>query len=307
MTEDRIRLLIPLDEGDSVVEAGRLLRAIFRPEASEALAFHVAPVAAPLFYLPAGLDADALRHAQATAERKASETLAARLDPLRQKGIRVDAEATSGSPLSEILRRAASWRADFVVVGAGRRAGRLGGVAAGLLQCAPSPVLLHREIPEGFRIGRVVVATDGSPFARRAGLWGVLVAALADATTLFVHVLPESSANWSEETRQTVLATVVEELERARHEAREFGYPPDPIESLVLTARNPEDGLLEDRKEGDLLVLGGSGRTGLSSVLGSVTRRMARDARGPLLVVPATAGRSPIAVGRAAALARRGP
>jgi universal stress protein A len=295
--DDRVRVLIPLESGESAGEPARLLGALFSPTAVRVRALHVAPVAVPHLYLPPGLELDSLRREQVAWEASARRSLQRQLRPLEDSGFAVEAEVTAGSPLAEIRKRARLWRGDLILARP-RRAGsatrRLGGVAVGLMQTATAPVLLFRRVPSDYRIGTILAPVDFSPFSRDAVRWALLFAAFARARVRLLHVLPPSSSRWAARVRRAAVEMVRQERQLALRQLRELGHPRTEIEALVVERKDSARGVLDAQKEDvSLVVLGASGRTGLDSVLGSVTRRVARDCPCPLLVIPATSAVSP--------------
>jgi universal stress protein A len=292
--DDGVRVLVALERDESAGEPARVLGALFPPAAVRVRALHVAPVAVPHFYLPPGLDLDSLSREQLAWEQKARRILERQVEPLEDAGFAVGTEVTAGSPLAEIRKRARLWRADLILARprrAGSAARRLGGVAVGLMQTATAPVLLYRRVPAGYGVGTILAPVDFSPFSRDAIRWSLLLAALSQASVRLLHVLPASSSRWAPRLRRAAVEMVREERQLALRQLRELGHPRTVIEAVVVERKDPAEGVLEAQKDDvSLVVLGASGRTGLDAVLGSVTRRVARDCPCPVLVIPTTSG-----------------
>jgi universal stress protein A len=293
---DRTRILVPLERGESAREPARLLGGLFAPAATRVRAIHVTRVLVPHFYLPPGLETlDSLRLQQLAREDEERRALERQVEPLEEAGFEVETEVTSGSPLAEIRKRAELWRADLILARPGRgraRAGGLGGVATGLMQVATAPVLFYRRVPSGYRVGSILAPVDFSPFSRKAIAWAVLLASLAQARVRLLHVLPEKSRRWSAPLRRAAAEMVGDERRRAERLLREFGSPGLSIEAVIVEREDPAQSVLEAQKDGiGLVVLGASGKTGVSAVLGSVTRRVVRDCPCPVVVLP-TANRA---------------
>lgn len=285
-----LRLLLASDEDGPELDLPPLLRAIGL--SPDILALHVEPVIAPLFYFPATLQwGDPLRREELARENIARDSLKDRLELFSKSGWNVTAEVTAGSPLSEILSHALSFGADLIAARPSHRHAHLGGIAAGLLQCASAPVLLYRSVPPDFQLKTIVVATDFSPFSRGAMDWGLLLSSLSGAALKIIHVLPEASEKWGAELKARVLAMLAEQRERAEREGREYGHAPARIESVAVTAETPVRGILSE--PADLRIIATAGQTGLAHVLGSVTRRLARETDQPLLALPTTDRTSP--------------
>jgi nucleotide-binding universal stress UspA family protein len=291
MQKEVVRILLPMELGESAREPARLLGAMFSPPVVRSRALHVARVAAPSFYLPPGLDAfDSLRRQQLLWEERARKDLKRQIGPLEDAGFRVEVEVTAGSTLAEVLKRGELWRADLIVarphVRRPRSAG-LGSVAAGLLQAASAPVLLYRNVAASYRIRRVLAPVDFSPFSRGAVRWALLAASVATAELRLIHVLPQQSARWAPRLRRMAVEMVSEERRRVGRQRRLFGSPTIPVEAIVIERKDPAVGILAAQRDGvDLVVVGASGKTGISSVLGSVTWQVVRDCPCPVLVIP---------------------
>ena len=298
-----VRILVPLERGESALEPARLLGSLFATMAIRVRAIHVARVLVPHFYLPPGLETlDSLRRQQLTLEDEERRVLERQVEPLENAGFEVETEVTSGSPLAEIRKRAELWRGDLILARPRRgraAAGGLGGVAAGLMQVAPAPVLFYHRVPSGYRVGSILAPVDFSPFSRKAIAWALLLASLTRARLRLLHVLPETSKRWAAPLRRAAVEMVGDERRRAERLLREFGNPGIPVEALILERKDPAQGVLEAQRDGiDLVVLGASGKSGVSAILGSITRRVARDCPCPVLVVPTTNRASAVQVWR---------
>lgn len=298
-----VRILVPLERGESAHEPARLLGALFAPDVIRVRALHVGRVAVPLSYFPSGVEAlESLRREHLAWEEGARKALKRQVGPLEEAGFAVRVEVTAGSALGEILQRAGLWRADLVLARPQRQKTRsrgLGSVAAGLMHTASAPVLLYRRISADYRIRTVLAPVDFSSFSRKAIRWSLLVASIARASLRLLHVLPETSARWAPGLRRIAVEMVREERQRAERQLRQFGGSAISVEAIILERKDPARGILETQKEGiDLIVIGASGKTGLASVLGSVTRRVVRDCPCPVLVIPTSSRVSPVEVWR---------
>jgi len=162
----------------------------------------------------------------------------------------------------------------------------------------PDPALLcSRGSPAGIaaaraaRLGTKDVAGPGPAdriVSGKAVEWALLLAALAKARVRLLHILPETSSKWAPSLRRTAIE-MVGDHRRAQRRLFEFRSPAVPVEGVVAESRDPARGIREAQRGGvDFVALGALSRTGLSSVFGSVTRRVARDCRCPVLIVPAT-------------------
>lgn len=292
VNREPVRILVPIEIGESARESARLLAALFAPSAVRLRALHVTRVILPHFYpVPGMKNLDSLRREQAVWERKARKALERQVAPLEDAGFVVESEVAAGSALAEVRKRAELWRTDLILArpGRGQAGGGLGSVAVGLIQTAPAPVVLYRSVPAEFRVRTVLAPVDFSPFSRKALDWALFLASLARASVRLLHVLPETSKRWAPRLRRTAVEMVVEERRRAERRIREFGGAAVSVEGLVVERADPAAAVLENQKEKiDMVVMGSSGKTGMASVLGSVARRVARECPCPVLVLPTT-------------------
>ena len=182
-----MRILIGYDGSESADVALRDLPHAGLPSEAEALIVTVADVmmtAEPLSYELVGPAlvsgrASGIMFAQAQTLRamKEAENFASHAsDQVRTffPGWKVRAEAVSGDPATELIRKADKWRADLVVVGSqGRSAvGRLllGSVSKKLVTNLKSSVRVVRGLSqsEADVAPKILIGVDGSPGAERA-------------------------------------------------------------------------------------------------------------------------------------------
>jgi nucleotide-binding universal stress UspA family protein len=137
---------------------------------------------------------------------------------------------------------------------------------------------------------RILIATDGSPSAREAVVFGLELAAEQDAVPTFVHVVPAvdvlPAGGFGVTTARLHDVTDVDRapLEEAAELATEHGVHAltkllqgDPADEIVAYA---------DTVDADLIVIGSRGHgVFLNALLGSVSRGVLHEARRPVLVV----------------------
>lgn len=177
-------------------------------------------------------------------------------------GPRATTRLVSGPPLQSLLEEAVRYKATLIAVGThgySRLSEKLiGGVSGPLLQAAPCSVLIARPPKtNGSFPFAVVVGIDGSPGS---------LAALAAGEYL--------SDRFAVPLRAVLARRGDVDLARAERRAPQLE---------VVDAR-PVDALVEAAETTDLLLVGSRGRHGLSA-LGSVSERVAHDARSSVLVV----------------------
>ncbi len=195
---------------------------------------------------------------------------------------------------AEIVRRAASWHADLVVVGASGLSGlarlMLGSVAARVVRAAPCAVLVARPAPGS---GTVLVATDlsdpslpaidaAAQEARRRGAKLVAMHVVDLGVNLsslgaFGMSFPAPSQETLGHVRDAARIVLGQALEQREAQA-ELIVEQGPAATMILRTA--------DALSPELIVVGTRGRTGISRVaLGSVAERVLEAAPSPVLVV----------------------
>jgi nucleotide-binding universal stress UspA family protein len=279
-----MRVLLAIDGSRSADRARDLVAALPWPPDS-----HVRIVAA-------------LRHGDSQERYTLETAIEAAERDIARTGRRVDRILLDGRPASAIVDEAEAFGADLVVAGS-RGHGPiqsmvLGSVSAEVIDHAPCPVLVVRDVP--FR--SIVVAEDGSSSARAAAdlaaawpiLRGLPVTVLSVAETLLpmptgvtpglydeVIVSYHESVDEARRQAEAVAAVTAERLTEAGVSAQPAMREGDAAHEIVEYARIHETGLI---------VVGTRGHTGLARlVLGSVARNVLLHAPCSVLVVRATA------------------
>lgn len=202
-----------------------------------------------------------------------------------------------GPKADEILSVASELGVDLIVIGTrGQGAvGRLllGSVAEGVVYHARCPVLAVRGGEAGWPPARVIVGDDGSEDARAAARLALGIGKLLGADALVVRAYPKQP-EMDDESAASGAGAAGEEQgrdegaldERIADLEKETGVRPevstsfgDPAEAVLATA--------EDGGERALVAVGHRGLGMLGRMrLGSVSTKVLRAARGPVLVHP---------------------
>ncbi|MEX2587109.1 MAG: universal stress protein [Actinomycetota bacterium] len=242
------------------------------------------------------VEAQVLEEAGARAREAVHQTT----DRLTAAGFSAQGEVLSGWPGSAILHAAKDDEQDLVVVGAGRHSWLgsllLGSTSMHILHSSPVSVVLVHESPAESRPVRILLATDGSPSARRAV---ALLSGFADpqqcaVTVLSVARIPYAAAAGPPYAPMAgVGSALIDELrEKARLRVNEAA---DELERMgfqtetVATEGSPHHLIVEEADKGgyDLVVVGSRGHGALSrSLVGSVSDAVARNARAVLIARP---------------------
>jgi nucleotide-binding universal stress UspA family protein len=289
----RLRVLLPAKPEDDLKDVSRVLRAFLPAPRTHLRRLYVhRPVKAD-FYVPrtyprfgeiAQLEQDAENATRVETERE--------MKTLSADGFQVSADVIRGTPTEEILRESASWRADLVGVRTRSLAAedrRIGGMASALLYNADCPVLTHHDVPEGYRLRRILIPTDFSEGSRHGADWGLALAALTGAEPVLLHVIARR-ANRHGIDQDELLEIATGEV--ARWKARLDPILPGLVnEGRVMAAETPAEGILSFARErgSDLIVLSAVGVSAVRAILlGSNTRKVVRASACPVLVIPAS-------------------
>ncbi|HEX9891547.1 MAG TPA: universal stress protein [Actinomycetota bacterium] len=197
----------------------------------------------------------------------------------------MDTRAGEGDPVDVVLSMSAETGADLVVVGNRGLTGKrvLGGIPDRISHHAPSSVLIADTrwaaiLPTGAdpharqEVGKILIATDGSPTADAAVDAGAGLAAALGAEILLVCVNEESHA-------RAVLQRTAHGLEGGPpiHRFAVAGDPPTRIVEVAAEAK------------ADLIVVGNKGMHGMRRVfLGGVPNFVSHHADRSVLIVKTT-------------------
>jgi nucleotide-binding universal stress UspA family protein len=210
----------------------------------------------------------------------------------------VAAEAMPGVPVGEGLHDLAEeLNPELVVVGSSHRSA-IGQVLAGnvglrLLNGLDRPLAVP---PAGYsegarRLETIGVGFDGSPESRAALQAAMGLARASDAEVKIIGVAPPyaelTPSPWAFGWGAGALRTDLEERLRGRVESAARELPREVRHSLQSQVGNPTEVLLDASRELDLLVVGSRGYgPARRLLLGSVSARIVREARCPVLVAP---------------------
>jgi nucleotide-binding universal stress UspA family protein len=214
-------------------------------------------------------------------------------------GVVAEAHLLEGRAADEILDLAGRIGAGLVVIGS-RGLGRVGRIALGsvseaVLHHARCPVLVLRGDENSWPPERVIFGDDGSEAARAAGDFGATLCAHHGVRAVVLHAypqLPEVDA----EGRGSDPRVVDDDLRRAekalleRSQELEGRLGSRPMARLVVgeAATSLLEAAEEDAPERTLMTVGSRGLGAIGRMrLGSVSTKVVRAARGPVLVHPA--------------------
>jgi nucleotide-binding universal stress UspA family protein len=233
-------------------------------------------------------------------EEEAGRLLKAQTELVSDTGAPVSqAHLVMGPPVDAILDVGEEVGADLIVVGSRGHGtlGRLilGSVSEGVVHHAARPVLVLRGGESAWPPERVVIGDDGSEAARKAGELAASIGELFEARgILLVRAYPEFPE--ADRVGRALDPRAVDDaLRRAGHDiherAEELGRLVGTRLKMAIAAGDAAVAILEEAREGDearVLVAVGSRGLGLATRLrlGSVSTKVLRAAKGPVLVHP---------------------
>ena len=304
-----MRILLAVDGSRSAERARDLVAALPWSEGGRVRIVSVAPTGADLIGMPwsagASPDAGDIESEVLRVHRDALDTAEREIRSARSDLV-IEPILLRGRAASLIVEEAREMPADLVVVGH-RGHGRwesmlLGSVSAEVVDHAPCPVLVARDE----RLGPVVLADDGSPYARAAesvvidwplftGLPITVVMVTEDGFPSAGAIAPLVYSDAMDGYTQSAAAqrrSAEADCEAAAVRLRRVGLDTtaeirvgDPAHQIVAYAREHEAGLI---------VIGTRGQTGLRRlILGSVARNVLLHAPCSVLVVREGARVSP--------------
>jgi nucleotide-binding universal stress UspA family protein len=269
------RILVPLDGSFMAEEALHSVRSILRRRDAEVLLLH----ATGFFPLAEGDPSGVEEHLRQEGERY----LRGVERGLAQEGAKVRSLVRLGSAAEAILDTARTEHASLVAMTTHGRTGLprwvFGSVAEKVLRTCPVPVLLDRSFAgkrpeERALIRTILVPIDLSELSLQVIPPVAELASLFEAKVVILNVCGEGSS----------CAFPVPQITRAYEELRSAGVPAEP----AMAQGDPAAGILETALErsADLIAMTTHGRSGVSRwMLGSVTEKVLRCARVPMLVV----------------------
>lgn len=201
-----------------------------------------------------------------------------------------------GPLVEEILETCAEVGADLIVMGTRGRGPiarlLLGSVAEGVVYGASSPVLVVRGGDAAWPPRRVICGDDSSEGARRAAELAIGIGGLFDTSNLIMRVYPRLPVA-DEEGRQMDSRRVDDELDREKQaleeRAAQLGAE-DGRPKVCIAVGEPAKAIMQeagDEPEQCLISVGKRGRSAIGRIrLGSVSTKILRAARGPVLIYP---------------------
>lgn len=226
--------------------------------------------------------------------KEAKEKVAAELAHLRKTHpVSVDVIVKQGSAVDEVAKVMQDRKPELLVIGAygGEPDNKqpLGTVAERLLALSPCSVLVYRPCPSQ-DIAKILCATDGSPTARMALDWAIDLAVREGLTGLDLvnaYEVPtgyieagmtyESARGKMKKLHEEDVAKVLSKVKDA------------PVKIHTILDDGPSADVVcqtAEARRADLIVIGSRGRSVFARfLLGSVTTKVVRQARTPVLVV----------------------
>jgi nucleotide-binding universal stress UspA family protein len=232
-------------------------------------------------------------------EEAARKLLAEQVERIEEAGgVVVQAHPVRGRPADAILDLGEEVGADLIMVGS-RGLGSVGSllvgsVSEGVVHHASCPVLVVRGGEEAWPPSRVVIGDDGSSPARRAAELAVGIGKLLGTERVLVRAYenpPEPITGWSAQDRHKLDEALLQEERALEERAKELEAIGGSRPETRLIDTEPTLAMLLVAEEGEpektLLALGSRGLgVAKRAMLGSISTKVLRVARGPVLVCP---------------------
>ena len=240
--------------------------------------------------------------------------------PLRERGLNVGTEVTTGSPFVELIRRVVTDGHDLVVKTAqnfkSRLPGLLGTTALHLMRKCPAPVwVVHPSPPK--RFGRVVAAVDLNLEAPRDDKLSLRVLELAsslaatrDSELQVVHawwlysegLLRSRRINMPPAEVDAILRETRSAAERALDALVERADLSNVRSKVHLTKGQPQDVINRYAAEADVVVMGTLSRASVAGLLiGNTAERILQNVDTSVLAVKPEDFKTPLSFDRAGA------
>ena len=272
------RVLLATDGSEDAALAARAAVDLSNKAGSELHVVHVwHDVPTPLFH----------SFVRAELKREAREVLNEQVDLIKNAGgVVAQAHLRMGRTIDEILDLSEEIEAGLLVLGS-QGLGEvkhvlMGSVSEGIVHHARRPVLVMRGGENAWPPARIVIGDDSSEDAKKAGELAADIGKLFGAQALLVRAYPERLDD-------DVLRQAERDLEeRAGRLEGSLGRRPET--KIIATASGPASAILETAQEEEVPTLIEVGSRGLGPIgrvrLGSVSTKVVRAARGPVLVYP---------------------
>ena len=289
------RILLATDGSEDAALATRAAADLSSTTGSELYVVHAWEFTAPYSAYPGEI----LKNYRRSNEQAAQELLTRQVARIEEMGGTVTgALLRQGPPIDEILSFAEELQPGLVVIGS-RGLGSVGSllvgsVSEGVVHHAPCPVLIVRGGQKAWPPQRIVIGDDSSDPATRAGELGAVLAKLFGIGAILVRAYeapPEPIGGWSGQDRIKLdearlqkeralerRTKALEAIGESRPESRLIEA--DPTLALLLVA--------EEKEEEKTIIAVGSRGLGAAKrlMLGSVSTKVLRAARGPVLLCP---------------------
>ena len=289
------KILLATDGSEDAALATRAAVDLCNKTDSELHVVHAWRFVAPYSAYPSGI----LKNYTRLNEQAAQELLARQVSRIEEMGGTVtEALLREGSPTDEILSLGEELQPGLIVIGS-RGLGSVGSflvgsVSEGVIHHASCPVLVVRGGQEAWPPQRIVIADDRSDPAKRAGELAGEIGKLFGSDTILVRAYEDPTepiGGWSAQDRRKLDEALLREeraLEERANELEAIGgsrperrlIETEPTLAMLLVAEEKEE-------EKALIALGSRGLGAAQRVmLGSVSTKILRVARGPVLVCP---------------------
>lgn len=280
-----MKILVAVDSSEASMLAAR--EAAVRPW-PVGTAARVITVVEPVFALNGEFAPDV----EDALRRSAHHTVQCAAEYLEQAGMETSFAVLTGDPKTVIVKEAADWHADFIVIGAHSTHGvlqfLLGGVARAVARQAPCSVEIVRTTPDSKPL-KVLIATDGSPCSS-AAVRSVADRPWAEGTEFRIVSVVEPSAPlfrppyFNPERMRELRGDDMKRAQQAVCIAEDIlcGAGIESSTAIEVPSATAKELILSEAADwgADIIVVGSHGRRGVSRAwLGSVSEAVALHAQ----------------------------
>lgn len=268
--------------------------------ASAGSELHVVHVLEPLpRYAYPGVTSEVYSHVFDEERREAHALLDEQVERIRESGARVHEDHLEvGSPVDEIPDLADEIDAGLLVVGS-RGLGpvkrlALGSVSEGIVHHATHPLLVARGGERSWPPRRLVIGDDGSEGAEKAGELAAAIGKMYEAEGTLVRAYPRFRGKVSREGRTSQLEAFLDARSKGERDLRKRA---DELEGTLgsrlrtwVMEGDAVTAIMREAERDSRPTLVAVGSRGLGPVkrlrLGSVSTKVIRAAKGPVLIYP---------------------
>ncbi len=225
---------------------------------------------------------------------RVEESMGAIEEQASERGIEVTRSIADGTPFRRIVAYAEDHDVDLIVMGTRARSSPtgvgLGSTTERVILLSTTPVLavpVDEDITSQPEYDRVIIATDGSDASERAADHGIGLLEPYAPEISAIYVIDTSTYEF-EDAARSIVGLLKEGGKRAIDRIAASGRDRGLDVTTAIRRGDPHDELVTftDEVDGDLIIMGVSGRSGAGDrFLGSTTARVLRRSSRPVMTI----------------------